>query len=89
MRGGPVTPILNCTEMKDTEAEEPKRQAYDLQPVKLFTDEEGEKIHSLAVREMVRGMVCDSSLVRYECLVRKTRLNLRFMPEVVFSAISL
>lgn len=38
--------------MKD--AEEPKRRAYDLQPVTLFTDEEGEKIHSLAVRDIAR-----------------------------------
>lgn len=38
--------------MKDVE--EPKRRAYDLQPVKLFTDEEGEEIHSLAVRDVAR-----------------------------------
>jgi len=44
--------ILTCTKMMD--AEEPKRRAYDLQPVKLFTDEEGEEIHSLAVRDVAR-----------------------------------
>ncbi|MHB2095870.1 helicase RepA family protein [Pantoea dispersa] len=44
--------ILSCTKMKD--AEEPKRRAYDLQPVRLFTDEEGEEIHSLAVRDVAR-----------------------------------
>ena len=33
---------------------EPKRRAYDLQTVKLFTDEEGEEIHSLAVRDVAR-----------------------------------
>ncbi|MEB5973498.1 helicase RepA family protein [Pantoea dispersa] len=44
--------ILSCTKMKD--AEEPKRRAYDLQPVRLFTDEEGEEIHSLAVQDVAR-----------------------------------
>ncbi|WP_187143667.1 hypothetical protein [Pantoea sp. FDAARGOS_194] len=38
--------------MKD--AEEPKRRAYDLQPVKIFTDEEGEESHSLVVRDVAR-----------------------------------
>lgn len=38
------------------EAEELKRRAYDLQPVKLFTDEEGEEIHSLAVRDVARDV---------------------------------
>ncbi|THD38658.1 hypothetical protein [Pantoea sp. R102] len=33
---------------------EPKRRAYDLQPVKLFTDEEGEEIHSPAMRDVAR-----------------------------------
>ncbi|MEB5838466.1 helicase RepA family protein [Pantoea dispersa] len=46
--------ILTCTKMKD--AEEPKRRAYDLQPVRLFTDEEGEEIHSLAVRDVARDV---------------------------------
>ncbi|WP_081316024.1 helicase RepA family protein [Pantoea dispersa] len=46
--------ILSCTKMKD--AEEPKRRAYDLQPVRLFTDEEGEEIHSLAVRDVSRDV---------------------------------
>ncbi|KAA6097099.1 MULTISPECIES: hypothetical protein [unclassified Pantoea] len=40
--------------MKD--ADEPKRRAYDLQPVKPFTDEEGEEIHSLAVRDVSRDV---------------------------------
>ncbi|PEI05881.1 hypothetical protein CRM79_01015 [Pantoea agglomerans] len=44
--------ILTRTKMKD--AEEPKRRAYDLQPVKLFTDEEGKEIHSLALRDVAR-----------------------------------
>ncbi|WP_159378396.1 hypothetical protein [Pantoea dispersa] len=44
--------ILACTKMK--EAEESKRRHYDLQPVRLFTDEEGEEIHSLAVRDVSR-----------------------------------
>ena len=38
--------------MKD--AEEPKRRAYDLQPVKIFTDEEGGESHSLVVRDVAR-----------------------------------
>lgn len=50
--GDQIAMILTCTKMKD--AEEPKRGAYDLQPVKLFTDEEGEEIHSLAVRDIAR-----------------------------------
>lgn len=50
--GDQIAMILTCTKMKD--AEEQKRGAYDLQPVKLFTDEEGEEIHSLAVRDVAR-----------------------------------
>lgn len=46
--------VLACTKMKD--ADEPKRRAYDLQPVKPFTDEEGEEIHSLAVRDVSRDV---------------------------------
>ena len=46
--------IPNGTRVKD--AEEPKRRAYDLQPVKLFTDEEGEEIYSLAVRDVARDV---------------------------------
>lgn len=52
--GEQIALILACTKMKD--AEEPKRRAYDLQPVKLFTDEEGEEIHSLAVRDVARDV---------------------------------
>lgn len=42
--------ILSCTKRKD--AEEPKRWANDLQPVRLFRNEEGEKIHSLAEQDV-------------------------------------
>lgn len=49
---GQIALILTCTKMKD--AEEPKRRAYDLQPVKIFTDEEGGESHSLVVRDVAR-----------------------------------
>jgi len=45
--------------MKD--AKEPKRWPYDLQPVRLFKAEEGEEIHSLAVRNDMKVMVIDVS----------------------------
>ena len=44
--------ILNCTKMKD--AEEPERKAYDLRPVDLYVDDEGERIGSLVVRDLPR-----------------------------------
>ncbi|MGD8108815.1 hypothetical protein ACQE32_19595 [Pantoea sp. FN0302] len=37
-------------------AREPKCGEYDLQPGKLFTDEESKKIHSLAVRNVSRNV---------------------------------
>ncbi|ERH61985.1 hypothetical protein N172_12095 [Pantoea dispersa EGD-AAK13] len=51
--------ILSCTKMKD--AEEPKRWPYDLQPVRLFTAEEGEEIHSFAIRNDMKAMGIDVS----------------------------
>lgn len=44
--------ILSCTKMKD--AEEPERRAYDLREVELYTDEDGEAIGSLVLRDMSR-----------------------------------
>ncbi|HIG8798080.1 TPA: helicase RepA family protein [Raoultella terrigena] len=44
--------ILSCTKMKD--AEEPERRAYDLKPVELYVDEDGEAIGSLVLRDMSR-----------------------------------
>ncbi|PXH04850.1 DNA primase [Citrobacter freundii] len=48
--GGAI--ILTCTKMKD--AEEPKQAAFDLHPVELFTDRDGELISSLVVQDMPR-----------------------------------
>jgi putative DNA primase/helicase len=39
--------ILSCTKMKD--AEEPPRQAYDLLPVNLYIDNDGDQISSLVL----------------------------------------
>jgi len=44
--------ILSCTKMKD--AEEPERKAYDLRTAELYTDEDGEAICSLVVRDAPR-----------------------------------
>lgn len=44
--------ILSCTKMKD--ADEPEKKAYDLRPVDLYTDEDGENIGSLVVRDVPR-----------------------------------
>lgn len=44
--------ILSCTKMKD--AEEMEKKAYDLRPVDLYTDEDGENICSLVVRDVPR-----------------------------------
>lgn len=44
--------ILSCTKMKD--AEEPERKAYDLLTAELYTDEDGEAICSLVVRDVPR-----------------------------------
>lgn len=44
--------ILSCTKMKD--AEEPERKAYDLRTAELYTDEDGELICSLVVRDEPR-----------------------------------
>lgn len=44
--------ILTCTKMKD--AEEPERNAYDLKPAELYTDDDGEVICSLVVRDIPR-----------------------------------
>lgn len=48
--GGAI--ILTCTKMKD--AEEPKQAAFDLRPVELFTDRDGELISSLVVQDLPR-----------------------------------
>lgn len=47
--------ILNCTKMKD--AEEPHKKAYDLRSVDLFTDDDGEDICSLVVRDVARTAI--------------------------------
>ncbi|MFP2516143.1 helicase RepA family protein [Buttiauxella agrestis] len=44
--------ILSCTKMKD--AEELERKAYDLRTAELFTDSDGETVHSLVVRDEAR-----------------------------------
>lgn len=44
--------ILSCTKMKD--AEEPERKAYDLRTAELYTDEDGEMVCSLMVRDVPR-----------------------------------
>lgn len=44
--------ILSCTKMKD--AEELERKAYDLRTAELFTDNDGDKVHSLVVRDEAR-----------------------------------
>ena len=44
--------ILSCTKMKD--AEEPERKAYDLRTAELYTDEDGEMVCSLVVRDVPR-----------------------------------
>jgi putative DNA primase/helicase len=41
--------ILSCTKMKD--AEEPPRQAYDLFPVDLYIDNDGDQISSLVLKD--------------------------------------
>lgn len=48
--GGAI--ILTCTKMKD--AEEPKQAAFDLRPIELFTDRDGELISSLVVQDLPR-----------------------------------
>lgn len=48
--GGAI--ILTCTKMKD--AEEPKQAAFDLRPIELFTDRDGELISSLVVHDLPR-----------------------------------
>lgn len=44
--------ILSCTKMKDSE--EPERKAYDLRTAELYTDEDGELVCSLVVRDEPR-----------------------------------
>lgn len=44
--------ILSCTKMKD--AEELEKKAYDLRQAELYTDEDGEKVCSLVVRDVPR-----------------------------------
>ena len=44
--------ILTCTKMKD--AEEPERKAYDLRTAELYTDDDGELVCSLVVRDEPR-----------------------------------
>lgn len=44
--------ILSCTKMKD--AEELERKAYDLRTTELFTDNDGDKVHSLVVYDTPR-----------------------------------
>lgn len=44
--------ILSCTKMKD--AEELERKAYDLCSAELFTDNDGDMVHSLVVRDEAR-----------------------------------
>lgn len=44
--------ILSCTKMKD--AEELERKAYDLRTAELFTDNDGDKVYSLVVRDEAR-----------------------------------
>ncbi|WP_312284906.1 helicase RepA family protein [Yokenella regensburgei] len=44
--------ILSCTKMKD--AEELERKAYDLRTAELFTDNDGDTVHSLVVRDEAR-----------------------------------
>ncbi|WP_416413235.1 helicase RepA family protein [Pantoea sp. App145] len=41
--------ILSCTKMKD--AEEPPRQAYDLFPVDLYVDNDGDQVSSLVLKD--------------------------------------
>nr|WP_254711394.1 helicase RepA family protein [Pantoea cypripedii] len=41
--------ILSCTKMKD--AEEPPRQAYDLFPVDLYIDNDGDQVSSLVLKD--------------------------------------
>ncbi|KLR29395.1 helicase RepA family protein [Enterobacter kobei] len=48
--GGAI--ILTCTKMKDSE--EPKQAAFDLRPIELFTDRDGELISSLVVQDLPR-----------------------------------
>ncbi|WP_288443368.1 hypothetical protein [uncultured Pantoea sp.] len=52
--GENIALILTCTKMEG--AEEPKRRAYNLQPVRLYTDQEGEEIHSLALQDVARDV---------------------------------
>lgn len=55
--------VLTCTKMKD--AEEPAKKAYDLRTVELFTDDDGEDICSLVVRDVARTAVeIDPELAR-------------------------
>lgn len=44
--------ILSCTKMKD--AEELEKKAYDLRQAELYTDEDGENVCSLVVRDIPR-----------------------------------
>lgn len=44
--------ILSCTKMKD--AEELEKKAYDLKSIDLYTDEDGENVCSLVVRDIPR-----------------------------------
>ncbi|EJD7270738.1 AAA family ATPase [Klebsiella pneumoniae] len=47
--------ILSCTKMKD--AEEPPRQAYDLYPVNLYVDDDGDQITSLVLNDEGRKAI--------------------------------
>ncbi|WP_213991236.1 helicase RepA family protein [Sodalis sp. dw_96] len=44
--------VLSCTKMKD--AEEPSAAAYDLQPVTVYADEDGEPVESLVLYDRPR-----------------------------------
>jgi len=50
--------ILSCTKMKD--AEEPPRQAYDLVPVDLYIDNDGDQITSLVLNDEGRPVMDDT-----------------------------
>ncbi|WP_186381394.1 hypothetical protein [Yersinia mollaretii] len=39
--------VLSCTKMKDSE--EPTTRAYDLSPLNLYIDNDGEEVNSLVV----------------------------------------
>lgn len=50
--------ILSCTKMKD--AEEPPRRAYDLVPVDLYIDNDGDQISSLVLNDEGRPVMDDT-----------------------------